>query len=309
MFFMNLKLKGLMMLAGPVVCATVCSMTSATSQAFSRDELESAKGVLYDQLDKLNQQNPRTCPQDHTPIFAGRSLEVALYYGYEDYDDVTADSVHARAMGDVLIQSKCTPNIVMCEFKLVSRGGNVTRLTKKIAGKTVNISIYSTSVTSSNATNMNERQRDQERQSQKVKDLFHRDLINKDIVFYSGHSRYGGGLGFNSQTTAQALWENISRIPLRPMMQALEARPSRLKLLGLLSCQSDRYFRIPVEERNPYINQLVTKDDITPDEGEQQSIGALNAILGRKCETELQDSLVAASTPSHRVVRYIRRPF
>lgn len=232
-----------------------------------------------------------------------------MYYGYEDYEEVTADSVHARAMADVLQHSECSKNVVTCQFKLVSRSRNVTRLTKQIMGKTVNVTIYSTSVTASNSKNMNERQKEQERQSQKVKDQFHRDLIKADIVFYAGHSRYGGGLGFNSQTNMQALWENISRIPLRPMMSALETRPSRLKILGLFSCQSDKYFRIPVEERNPNINQLVTNTDIMPDEGEQQSIGALNAILGRKCDAELQQSLIAVSAPNHQAIRYIRRPF
>ncbi|RYE50657.1 MAG: hypothetical protein EOP21_03325, partial [Hyphomicrobiales bacterium] len=96
----------------------------------------------------------------------------------------------------------------------------MTRLTKQILGKTVNVTIYSTSVTASNSKNMNERQKEQERQSQQVKNQFHRDLVKADIVFYAGHSRYGGGMGFNSQTTMQALWENISRLPLRPMMQA-----------------------------------------------------------------------------------------
>jgi hypothetical protein len=289
---------------------TACFATqSNAAPAYTQEELGEATSVLYQQLEKIDGMNPRTCPQDHAPIFAGKSLEVALYYGYEDYEDVTADSVHARAMADVLQHADCSANVVACKFKLVSRTRNVTRLTKQISGKTVNISIYSTSVTASNSKNMNEGQREQERQSKAVKALFHRDLVKADIVFYAGHSRYGGGLGFNSQTTMQALWENISRLPLRPMMTALATRPSRLKLLGLFSCKSDQYFRIPVEERNPGINQLVTNDDILPDEGEQQSIGALNAILGRKCEAELQESLIAVSAPSHRAVRYIRRPF
>ncbi len=296
------------MRAANFVFSLIVLLTLQAARAYTRAELEGAVADLHQQLDKLDGQNPRSCAQDHKPIFSGDSVKVALYYGYEDSGDITLDSVHARALSKVL-QEPCTPNLEVCGFNQVSKTENMTRLQKTIRGQKVIVSIYSTSVSSSNEANMGRLSSRQRVRSQKIIQQFHRDLVESDIVFYAGHSRMGSGLGFSSQTTGQTIFEYLTRIPLRPMMKALEARPSRLKVLGLFSCESDKYYRAAIEARNPRVNMFVTADDIFPDEGEQMSLGALNSILARKCEPELRDSLLPALKPDHRSVNYIRRPF
>lgn len=287
---------------------TVASVLStANAFAFSREQLANSIGNLHDQVEKLSSQGPRSCPGEHKKLNSVRDLRISLFYGYEDYEKETADAVHAAAMTSVLM-GPCAPHVEACGFKQIARTANMTRMRKQVGNRTVTLSVYSTSLTGDNEKNTGALAAKQDARGAALRAQFNADLVNNDVVFYAGHSRYGSGLGFDSPNTMRDIGNFIFRFPLRPMADALRTRPSRLKVLGLFACKADSHYRAVVEGANPYTNLILSHDDIDSDEGEQQQLGAINAILTNKCNAEFQDSLISTFIPDKNVMEYVRRP-
>ena len=265
---------------------------------------EDALSNLVEQMQKLERLNPRKCSDDYRKLFKELAINVALYYGYGDYTDVTVDPVYAAAMVEYLQVARCTPATVVCEFKLVSRTPEVTTLRKMISGKPVTIRIYSSSLTKNHALNMGAKDEHQEKRSERIRASFHRDLVRSDIVFYTGHARYGGGLGFNPQGPLRAVWENVFQIHLGDMEDALAARPSRLKVFGVIGCETDQHYRNVIREANPKVDLVTVRKNVDSFESEQIALGSLNAILGQKCKPEVRASMIGAGRPDPQAVRY-----
>jgi hypothetical protein len=290
----------------PLLTAAVM-LSSTSAFAYTRGQLREATGNLHEQLNKLSAQGSFSCADEHKKLNSVRDLRMSLYYGYEDYEHETADAVHAAAMTAVL-KGPCAPNVEACGFRQIGKTENMTRLRKKVGNRTVTLSIYSTSLTNSNDANTGPLAAQQDARGEAMRAQFNADLVNNDVVFYAGHSRHGGGLGFDRPDTMKDVGNFLFRFPLRPMADALRARPSRLKVLGLFACEADRHYRSVIEQANPNTNLIVSHDDVGSDEGEQQQIGAINAILMNKCNAEFQDSLISTIEPNKNVMQYIRRP-
>lgn len=283
-------------------------LQAASAHAYTKAEFNQSYGDLTEQAEKLMSLNPSSCPWEHKRLYSGKSLKVALYYGYEDFDAETIDGVNAAAMVKVLKQP-CPPNLEVCGFAQVKKGAHFTTLRKSIRGRTVELSVYSTSVSNDNSANTDGHLRErQEARSEAVRASFHNDLVNSDVVFYHGHSRHGAGLGFDSIQMPRDIFNFVFRLPLQSMAQALRVQPSRLKVLGLFACESNDHYRSVVEQSNPRINLMVTKDDVNAGENEQNMLGSLNALLAQKCNAELQVSMISVSTPDHHAMEYVRRP-
>jgi len=287
--------------------ALAAALSGASAHAFDRGQFNDAANNLDQQLQKLSAQGSFSCPAEHKKLNSVKDLKMSLFYGYEDYEHETADALHAAAMAAVL-QSPCRPNLEACGFKRVAKTANMVRLRKRVGARNVTLSIYSTSLTSSNDQNVGPLAGKQDARGAAMRAQFNSDLINNDVVFYAGHSRYGGGLGFDRPDMGRDVGNFLFRFPLRPMADALRARPSRLKVLGLFACDAVKHYRAVLEGANPYTNLILSHDDVGSDEGEQQQIGAINAILANKCNAEFKDSLISAGEPGHDVMEYIRRP-
>ena len=290
--------------------AIACALTQSTSAfAYTKEEFRNAVGVLDEQVEKLVSLSPQSCPSEHKKLNSVKDLRISLFYGYEDYEESTADSVHAAAMAHML-KRPCPKNFQACGFKQHSKTANRVVLQKKIGERFFTVSIYHTSVSTSDADNKdpNKHAFKQAARSHAVREQFHRALSEEDIVFYSGHSRHGGGLGFNSQNLPQDVMNFIFRLPVASMANALREKPSHLKLFGLFACETQKHYRNVVEQANPNANLIVSHEDIGSEEGEQQSIGALNAIFMNKCNAEFQESLISTIEPEHNVLEYVRRP-
>lgn len=247
-----------------------------------------ALGLLTDQVKKLRKQNAPACPGDYRRLFGGKDLRIAFFYGYEDFGAYTGDAVHMRALVDTLKKPCAGAGLEVCGFRASKIRRNLVELTKKIGDLPVIISVYSTSLTDDNWNNLDYERGywAQNEASKAVRRAFHDQLVKADVVFYSGHSRLGGGPGFDPQTREQIALNFLFKMPSRPFLKALGTRPSRLKLLAMMSCQSDKYYRSRIERANPGLSMILTTADIGAEEGEQVNIGALNSILARKCRRD-----------------------
>ena len=289
----------------------VAGLVSGSLPAFAstQEDFEQAADEISAQAEKLSRQSQRSCPGEHLRLSGAKSLRVSLFHGYDDAEGVVHDKGTSKAMVYSLTQP-CTGALTACGFKIVEKKSNIVRVARTIKGRPVTISVYSTSVsTDDNANKDHSRLGEQQRaQSQAVIASFRSELQTSDIVMYMGHSRYGSGGGFKPVNGLGSVFDFVFRGPLREMTSALRLRPSNLKVLGIFSCSSDKYYRRAVEEANPQMNLLVTHVDTLSTESLQGVYGALDALLANKCNGELLDAITPVETKNKKAIEYIRRP-
>lgn len=283
-------------------------LASSIAHAFTREQFRDILFPYDDQLKKISARGEvNSCPADYRKILGDRDVRFSIFFGYEDFEHETTDALHSKALVSVL-RRPCQPRISACGFQVTEARTNFTRLKKTVDGRVFEINVSSTSVSENNVANRDPlwlRDR-QERASEAVRARFYDDLNKADVVFYHGHSRIGGGLGFNSQSAIESGINYVLRIPLYPMLRALEKRPSNLKLFGIFSCSSEAYYRADVEKANPGLSLIVSKDELAFDENPQVLLGALDSLLGRKCAKDFDAAMISTSA-GKRNMRFIRR--
>lgn len=267
--------------------------------------LGEAIAVLDGQLAKLGRQKAANCPQDYAKIYSEKDLRISMFYGYENFDNITVDFNDSRAMAHVL-QRPCKNGLEVCGFHRIKSGKNMIRLQRAIEGKDVTISIISSSLTDDNYLNMdaNGLYFDQKARSREVREQFYKSLRTEDIVIYSGHSRLGGGPGFEAVTELEIGIGSLFRWQLKPVLKVLSERPTRLKVLGMMSCDSNKYYREGFEKANPRLSLILSHDEIETGEGEQITVGILNSILAKKCAKDVAASMVSVEVPAHKVMEF-----
>jgi hypothetical protein len=150
------------------------------------------------------------------------------------------------------------------------------------------------------------RYREQDKLSRAVKNRFYRELVESDVVFYMGHSRLGCGMEFNAQSGVTTLFNAVFRSPMLPVLKALRQRPTKLKMIGMFSCDSNKYFRDDFNGANPSLALVLTTADIYARPAEQASLGALDAVLAKKCARAFDESMMSAYEPNPGMTYLIR---
>lgn len=271
---------------------------SAKAPGDNRAMLTAAIENLEAQAAKLAAQPGSACPQDFSTLDTGRPLRVSLFYGYDDHDGRVHDRANALAMAHVLTGA-CRGGLSTCGFSLVSRSRSTVSLRRSIGGRDVEVNLFTSSLEDDIIEPMSflSAHREQAALSRSVRGHFHRELVASDIVFFMGHSRLGGDVGFDRQTGVTTLVNAVSRRPLRPVLDALRQRPSRLKILGMFSCTSKKFFRQDFLGANPSLFLILTTGDIRYGPAEQASLGALESVLSRKCGRAFHQSMVSVTEP------------
>ena len=272
-----------------------------------RSLLAAAIANLEKQSAKLAGQADPSCPQDFAALESGGPLRLSLFYGYDEHEGRVRDRVHARAMSYVLTRP-CRDRLSTCGFTVVASSASTESLTRTIGGRGVEVNLFTTSLPdeAAEAAGPLSARREQERLSRAVKERFYRELVASDVVFYMGHSRLGGSIGFDDQTGVTTLVDSVLRRPLRPVLDALRRRPTRLRMLGMFSCESARYFGREFREANPALALILTTGDIRYAPAEQASLGALEAVLSKNCGSAVRESLVSATEPDPTMTYLVR---
>lgn len=267
--------------------------------AHADNDYREAYDDLREQLEVIAQTGGGSCPRQ----YRGDFRDIAIFFGYGNFENKTFDEHQAKAFARIL-KKPCAPGIAACGFTEVGRGVYTVFLAKN----GVNVRISWTSINRNMPMHLdpNGQYWDQEKRSSQVRADFYRELSKADAVFFLGHSRGGGGLGFNVANAFTNALNYVFRVPVIPMKQALAQRPSRLKMLGLFGCDSDRYYRAEVESVVPRVSLLVGDGDLDFNDGPQAMLGALDSLLARKCEAPFQATL-RGSRAEKASMRLIRR--
>jgi hypothetical protein len=272
---------------------------SANAQEMS---LEDAAMIYHMQAERLERQTRATCPKDYAGIYAGQEVNISVFHGYSETKDEKAFMAKETIDGELssalrsILGGPCRGSFAACGFLVVHSEKNYVRMVKTIGGKRVILKVHSTSVSKDHLRNSAQDGLywDQQAMSNKVLQRFHQALRNDDVVFYSGHARAGGGALFEIQFPAQIAINYVFRAPVQPMLQAARAPESRLKLLGIFACKSWQNYSGLFSRANPNLRILSSDVDILMPVAEQALLGALHAVLGRKCAPQAAQSIMPA---------------
>jgi hypothetical protein len=284
-----------------MAAACLLSSCSPAEQPTGDDRALVAGSIenLEMQADKLAAGTGASCPQEFSALETGRTLRISMFYGYDNHAGRTHDRVNARSMSHVLTK-ECRGKLSACGFSIVSSSDSAVRLIRALDGRKIEINLF----TSSLANDVQEDRQD--KPSRSVDGRFYRELVESDVVFYMGHSRLGGGMDFNAQAGVTTLLNAIFRFPMLPVLKALQQRPTKLKMIGMFSCDSDKYFRHDFHGANPSLSLILTTADIEARPAEQASLGALDAVLSKKCARAFHESMMSVDEPNPGMTYLIR---
>jgi len=298
-----------LLMAAAATCLLLLSSCSHAEKPADDDRAMVAESIenLEMQADKLAAGTGASCPQEFSALETGRTLRISMFYGYDNYEGRAHDRVNARSMSHVLT-GKCRGKLSACGFSIVSGSKSAVRLMRTLDGRKVEINLFTSSLTDDAKEGMNPDVMywEQDKLSRSVKASFYRELVESDIVFYMGHSRLGGGMEFNAQTGVTTLFNGIFRFLMLPVLEALRQRPTKLKMIGMFSCDSNKYFRHDFHGANPSLSLILTTGDIYARRAEQASLGALDAVLSKKCARAFHESMMSVNVPNPGMTHLIR---
>ena len=282
-------------------CLLLLSSCSRAEKPAGDDRAMAAESIenLEIQADKLAAGTGGSCPREFSALETGRTLRISMFYGYDNYEGRAHDRVNASSMSHVLTE-KCRGKLSACGFSIVASSQSALRLMRALDDRKVEINLFTSSLPDG------AKEEEQDKLSLSVKDRFYRELVESDVVCYMGHSRLGGGMEFNAQTGAATLFNGIFRFPMVPVLKALRQRPTKLKMIGMFSCDSNKYFRDDFHGANPSLALILTTADIYARPAEQASLGALDAVLAKKCDRAFDESMMSAYEPNPGMTYLVR---
>lgn len=294
-------------MSAAATCLLLLSSCSHAEKPTDDDRAAESIENLEMQADKLAAGTGASCPQEFSAFETGRTLRISMFYGYDNHEGRVHDHVNARSMSHVLTK-QCRGKLSACGFSIISSSKSAVQLMRWLDGRRVEINLFTSSLADDAKKGMNPDVMywEQDKLSRSVKGRFYRELVESDIVFYMGHSRLGGGMEFNAQAGVTTLFNAIFRVPMLPVLKALRQRPTKLKMIGMFSCDSNKYFRHDFHGANPSLSLILTTADIYARPAEQASLGALDAVLSKKCARAFHESMMSVHVPNPGMTSLIR---
>jgi hypothetical protein len=247
---------------------------------------------------KIENLKLHVCADKYADLYKNRKLNVSIFFGYKDARPArfVADQYEKIQLIDRMLK-QCGIGQKLCDFRWESSTDSYLKKIKVKAGYSVDVEfkIFSSSVSPDDDKNQTANY--QLWVSESVKNQFKAHLRNADIVFYSGHSRSGGGPDFFPPLLSKTNMVKMdpykeSRDGLKHMVQSLkESGVNRLKLLGLFSCISETYFIDELSKAQPRLGFITSKDLLYQADSFRNLVNSAEAILEEKCEEEFNQSL------------------
>lgn len=243
----------------------------------------------------------RRCDANYRHLFANSDLRISIFFGY--LDDIRRP-VQYRAVVDrgralefaYHLQRPCRESIMACGFSLDHREPGLLDMSKEMVfenqKKMVRLKIVYSSVSSFDDRNRdpNKYLKIQNQRTLEVENLFYQALLSSDIVMYDGHSRWGAGPSFGPALPKKSP-QYTQKVSFNKMIEMLSKRPTRLKMLGMYSCDSHNHFEKAIFQAASHI-ALVSTPNVSEIAGAaQMRLGTLDAVLSRYCEQEFQEAL------------------
>ena len=235
----------------------------------------------------LPQREKSACYRAYDKLFRSPTIRIRIAFGYKD-------SRPSRFVGDryerlMLVHyliSPCVSGQWACGF---ARDRNDADLFTK---EGVELRVTSSSVGPDDE--LNRKDPLQPVQSAHSESNFLDGVKGADVVFYNGHSRDGGGPDFAPPllTPANSVdysWYMAQKPGEKRLLAALTGKRDPL-ILGLFSCRSGDHFLAEIEKLAK-VATISSPRLYFYSDALRSTLEALNALLGRWCESDFHDAL------------------
>ncbi len=252
----------------------------------------------------------KKCQESYKRIFQKAEIKINLAIGYHDGSQGRSkDRAFADAFSRIAQRSckKEQPSIQLCGFQRESSGedGGPRIYSKTFVGvdgkpHKMIFSIMNSSYSDSYDDNVGRDKQKQEQRSAQAEKFFTKSLKEADFVFYSGHSRAGGGPDFRPP-----VYKNISdkkidykkykseKTGLKQMVDAFNERDKNnpLGALGIFSCSSKDHFLKPLQKLAPKSAFIMTEEPSAFVDEAFTVVSAINGVMSQMCEKDLETSM------------------
>lgn len=247
----------------------------------------------------------QSCKATWDKFYDKSVIDIRVLMGYLDFGKTVHDFRTAQAMIDI-VNEPCMPGANLCGFRRDPRDPSYFRKSIVVNGKrkTVRLMIAWSSLSEDDDVNTGRKARaglppkdqvriDQRKRAKEMETLFYDSLVNADATFYFGHARFGAGPDFSPPKRLangerdNAYYKNPkNQVSRARMLQTLKDAPKHNQLLGLFGCDADQHFGSAMTEAAPGMGIMAPTGLAYPESGTAQLYGALDSVLGRRCEAE-----------------------
>lgn len=247
----------------------------------------------------LNSPKDLACQAPYQRIFAKGSATIRVVFGYKDTRPSRfVGDRHERLAFVQRILARCKGLDQACGFTRVEDQADV--FTKTIPGPSdkpvqIELVVTNSSVGSDDASN---RENPMQKWQSKYAELaFFSGLAKADVVFYNGHSRFGGGPDFNppkirKSGEVNSAYYHTKHSGFQKVRAQLRKKKSKegLKVLGLFSCSSSQHFANAVAHDSK-AGLISSRALIYYADAMENSITALSALLEMRCEQSFKNAI------------------
>jgi hypothetical protein len=242
------------------------------------------------------------CTETYRKLFAKPTVNIRIVFGYKDARPARfVGDRHERLAFVQRILRTCEGANQACGFN--RDDDNADLFTKEIDGPdgrkvNVRLVVASSSIGSDDASNRQDAY--QKWQSGYAERIFLTGIEKADIVFYNGHSRFGGGPDFEVPHLTEAGTVDVSyyrgrRPGFQKIREKLHERVAKgedsLKLFGLFSCTSSQHFAEEIEAESKGTGLISSRSLIYYTDALDNSLSALSAVLEMRCPREFRAAI------------------
>ncbi len=242
----------------------------------------------------------KKCIATWTDFYSKPEIDIRYVFGYGvAEDDRVVDDGLTRQMFIDRVTSACESNVRVCGF---SRSPDDAELFEKTVigptGSKHKVKLRLTASSNSSSDRLNQAfQMEQKEKTEHAKRVFFGGLQEADMLMYVGHARDGGGPDFapavRRKSDGKIDYEHYSKKKpgIEDLTQALALAKKTPKILGFLSCNSERWLS-RLLRMAPNSGLLLSKTDrIAAEAALAQAYSALDSVLWQRCEGSFTEAL------------------
>lgn len=242
------------------------------------------------------------CLEAYADLLGGENLKIRVVFGYKDARPARfVGDRHERLAFVTQLLKACEPGEGACGFR--RHPDNADLFTKRVIGpmdNPVDVELYVVNSSVGSDDQGNRADPYQVWQSQYAHKAFFEGTESADIVFYNGHSRFGGGPDFtpprlSPQQSPDVSYYKSQRPGFKKLLKSLQTRSEKpegttgatgssdLLVLGLFSCSSSRHF-VKALPQNREVAFVATDDLLHYADAQRSSLETLSKLLQLHCD-------------------------
>lgn len=225
------------------------------------------------------------CAPAYQRLHREGTMRVLVAYGYKDARPrrFVGDRYERNALVERLT-APCGAGKVACEFNRDE--ANADLFSKVLDKRRIEIVVTDSSIGPDD--DLNQKNPRQTNKSILATESFLAAFKVFDVIFYSGHSRDGGGPDFfpprqRGDKAVDYLFYRRNRPGMKALLEELSRAKPRAQVLGLFSCASSKHFDDEIKRRAPSLSTITTPSLLFYSDAQDQMASALETILSQSC--------------------------